>query len=322
MNGNAELGPDQVGDIANPGSIRGGRALRQLEVAAQDRVLVFGRERDVLGDIGLDEAELDARQHGAGRRGEPEGAEGGDQRERERGEARGSKVEPALADAPQRRWRGEDGDGQEREPVQADERGDLSQREIASQRHAEVVPGKAGEEEAARPFSEPEPEREGENARWAGRPQEPRDRKARSRKDRKDRRQGDDAKRQRPGELVRLDQERRADPPEPGEKIAEAHPPAGPEGGAHRAEPAVLRAVDQPDRDRQRQGDEREQRKRRQRQRPGRARDEGDGAPAPAPGQDDPLDERGQDIGAGHDAGIGNAQGNIPRGPSNRHRRP
>ena len=211
--------------------------------------------------------------------------------------------------------------------MQADERSDLSQREIGAQRHAEVVPGKAGEEEAARPFGEPEPEREGENARGSRRPQEPRDRKACGRKDSEHRRQGDDAERQRPGELVGLDQKRRADPPEAGEKIAEAHPPAGAEGGAHRGDerpsgPAVLRAVDQPDRDRQRHGDEREQRKRRQRQRPDRARDEGDRAPAPAPGQDDPLDERGQNIGAGHDAGIGKAQGNISRGPSNCHRRP
>ena len=153
--------PDRSGAVARSD---------KLEVAAQDRVLVLGRERDVLGDVGLDQAQLDARQHGAGRRGKPEGAEGGDQRKRERGERRGSKVEPALADAPQRRRRGEDRDGQERQPVQADERGDLSQREIAAQRHAEVVPGKAGEEEAARPLGEPEPEREREDARRAGRP--------------------------------------------------------------------------------------------------------------------------------------------------------
>ena len=84
--------------------------------------------------------------------------------------SRRSKSEPALADAPQRRGRSEYGNGQEREPVQADERGDLSQPEIRSQRHAEVVPGKAGEEEAARPLGEPEPERERENARRSRRP--------------------------------------------------------------------------------------------------------------------------------------------------------
>ena len=134
----------------------------------------------------------------------------------------------------------------------------------------------------------------------------PCDRKTRGWKDREDRRQGDDPKRQRPGKFVRLDQESRADPPESGEKIAEAHPPAGAEGGPHRADVrppgrAVLRAVDQPDRDRQRQGDDCEERERRQRQRPGRARDKGDGAPPPAPGQNDALDERGQNVGAGHD---------------------
>ena len=55
--------------------------------------------------------------------------------------------------------------------MQADERSDLGEREIAAERHAEVVPGKAGEEEAARPLGEPESERERENARRPGRPQ-------------------------------------------------------------------------------------------------------------------------------------------------------
>ena len=56
-----------------------------------------GENERVLADVGLDEAQLDARQRGAGRRREPERAEGGDERERERGEARRSKIEPALA---------------------------------------------------------------------------------------------------------------------------------------------------------------------------------------------------------------------------------
>ena len=121
-------------------------------------------------DIGLDETQLDPGHSGGRRRREAVRAEGGDERERERGKSRRSKVEPPFADTPQSRRRGEDGDGQEGEPVQADKRGDLGERKIASQRHAEVVPGKAGEEEAARPFGDPEPERERENARGPRRP--------------------------------------------------------------------------------------------------------------------------------------------------------
>ena len=58
-----------------------------------------------------------------------------------------------------------------------------------------------------------------------------RERESGGRKDGERRRQRHDRKRQRPGELVGLDQKRRADPPEAGEKIAEAHPPAGAERG-------------------------------------------------------------------------------------------
>src|SRR5277367_6156523 len=39
------LGPDQMGDVSNPGSIRRGRALRQVKVAAQDRLLGLRGER-------------------------------------------------------------------------------------------------------------------------------------------------------------------------------------------------------------------------------------------------------------------------------------
>ena len=191
-----------------------------------------GRERGVvLGDVGLDEAQFDARQRRAGRRHEPERAEGGHDNQRESRDNRRRQIEPALADPPQRRGRGEDRDRQEGEPVQADERSGLGQREIDAERHAEVVPGKAGEQEAARPFGDPEPEREGENAQRSRRPQEARKRKSRGRKDSERRRQRHDRKRQRPGEFVGLDQKRRADPPEAGEKIAEAHPPAGAECG-------------------------------------------------------------------------------------------
>ena len=239
---------------------------------------------------------------GAGGRHQPELAKGGDEDQRKRRDDRRRRIEPVLAHPPQRRRRGEDRDRQEGEPVQADERGGLGKREIDAERHAEIVPGKAGEQEAARPFGDPEPKGEGENARRSRRPQETRKRKSSGRKDGERRRQRHDRKRQRPGEFVGLDQKRRADPPEAGEKIAEAHPPAGAECGAaasrQRPPGSILRPVDQPDGDGQRNGDQRKQREGRQRQRPDRARDEGDGASAPAPGQNDSLDQRGQTVGA------------------------
>src|SRR5271165_148889 len=118
--GKRRLGPDQVRDVLNPGSIRRCGALRQVEVAAQDRLLVFRGERSVLADVGLDQAQLDAGEASADRRREPELAESGDKRKRERGDRRWSEIEAALADAPKRRRRGEYRDRQEREPVQAD----------------------------------------------------------------------------------------------------------------------------------------------------------------------------------------------------------
>src|SRR5579863_7341350 len=69
-----------------------------------------------------------------------------------------------------------------------------------------------------------------------------------------------------------------------------------------------MRAVDQPDRNRQRRSDQRERGKRRQGQGADRAGSEGDQAPPPAPRQYDPLDERGETLGAGHHARIGKAQ--------------
>ena len=96
-----------------------------------------------------------------------------------------------------------------------------------------------------------------------------------------------------PGELVRLDQEGVADPPEPGEEIAEAEPPADREGRPEPPDAAAPRfrhrAVDQPDQDRQRDPEDRKDEERRHRERRERARAEGDAASSPAPGQDDGI---------------------------------
>ena len=142
--------------------------------------------------------------------------------------------------------------------MQADEGRGLRQREIDAERHAEVIPGKAREQEAARPLGDPEPKREGENARWSGRPQEARKRKSRGRKHGERRGQRYDGERQRPGEFVGLDEQRRAHPPEAGEKIAKTHPPARAERGAERPSgAAVVRAIEEPHGDGQRDGDQR-----------------------------------------------------------------
>ena len=101
MNGKAELGPDQMGDVANPRSIRGGRALRQVEIAAQDRLAVLWGERGVvLADVGLNQAQFHTELHGARRRRKPERAEHGDGRQRKRRDDGGREVEPALAYPP------------------------------------------------------------------------------------------------------------------------------------------------------------------------------------------------------------------------------
>ena len=174
-----------MGDVSNPGSIRRGRALRQVEIAAQDRLLVLWAERGVvLADVGLDQAQFHAGQAWRSR------APSAGTRRRRRCSASasaattvGARLKPAFAHPPQRRRGGEDRDRQEGEPVQADERGGLGEREIDAERHAKVVPGKAGEQEAARPFRHPEPKGERENAQRPRRPQETRERKASGRKD-------------------------------------------------------------------------------------------------------------------------------------------
>ena len=95
------LGPDQMRDVPNPGSIRGGRALRQVEVAAQDRLLVLGAERGVvLGDVGLDQPQLDPRDRGAGRRRESKLAKGGHDDQRKSREDRRRQMEPVVAHPP------------------------------------------------------------------------------------------------------------------------------------------------------------------------------------------------------------------------------
>ena len=95
-----------------------------------------------------------------------------------------------------------------------------------------------------------QPEGEREHAAGARRPEQARQGEAEGGEQGQSRRQAENAERQSPGELVGLDQEGRAEPPEPGHEIAEAPRPAGERGGPQRCggpESAARRGpVDQP----------------------------------------------------------------------------
>ena len=146
---------------------------------------------------------------------------------------------------------------------------------------------------AAQPFGAAEPCGEREYPPPVLAPQELRRGRAETPEEREAGRQPDHRHRHEPAEDVGFDEERLADPPEAGEEIAEAEPPADGEGGqeaAHAAVPCVGdRPVDQPDEDREGDPEQREGEERRLRQRRNRAGREGYAAAAPPPGQDDRI---------------------------------
>ena len=194
--------------------------------------------------------------------------------------------------------------------MEANDRSDLGQGQIGAERHADVVPGKAGEHESARPFARAQSESEREDPRGAGRPQEPRQRKSESRKDRETRGQRDHAEGQRPCELLRVDKEGRADPPKPAKKIAEAHPPARAERrsesrGQRTRVFASGRAVDQPHRDGHRRNHQRDERARRQGQCAHRPGYTGDRTSTPPGGLNDVLAKRSDTVHRWGDVGGG-----------------
>ncbi len=166
---------------------------------------------------------------------------------------------------------------------------------LLAEGHAEAVPGKAREDVAAQPFGNGKARGEGEDAGRAGGPDEPREAEAEGIEEGEPRGQAEDAERQRPGELVRLHQEGGTEPPQAGEKIAEAEPPADRRGRQHRARRrAPARPVDEPDGERQaneKDGPQPEGRHGEGGERPCR---EGRKAPSPAPGQDDAAREAGE----------------------------
>src|SRR5208337_5533299 len=115
---------------------------------------------------------------------------------------------------------------EERQAVQADDRGRLSKEHICADRHAHVVPREPREQEPPRPFRKTETEGQRKNAQRPRRPEKSREREPEGREQRQSRRQRDDSERERPHETVGVDEASCPYPPEPGDKIAESHPPA------------------------------------------------------------------------------------------------
>ncbi len=166
--------------------------------------------------------------------------------------------------------------------------------EIAAKRHAECVPGKSGQHTPTQPFRKTQSGGKRKQTAGARCPKQPRQHKAETGKNRERGGEPDDAQRQGPGEFVRLDEERRAKPPEPRQEITKAPPPAGTEGppecrrqvqanpppGRHLAR--LRAAVDEPDGNGHRDRERGEKVKRRHRKRAGGAGGERDHAAAPA----------------------------------------
>ncbi len=174
--------------------------------------------------------------------------------------------------------------------MHADGAGRLRQDQIAAERHAELVPGEAGEDQPAQPFGGRQRHGERDHASGAGRPEEPREREAEGRKDGEIGGQAQHPEGQQPDEF-RFGEEGRAQPPQAGHEIAQAPPPPGgrrrPERGgeiAARRPPGdvgMRAAVDQPDRQRHRHDDRRDDIEGRHRQGTDGAGQQRDEAPAP-----------------------------------------
>ena len=177
--------------------------------------------------------------------------------------------------------------------MQSDDRSGLGKHEILAQSHADLVPGKPGQHDGAQPFAGAETERQRQNARGAGRPDEARQGESDRGKNRERGRQAEHAQRQRPGEPVRFDQKSRAQPPEARDEVAEAPPPADAESRAERgparlaAEAPIGRAVDEPDRRHHGNQQSRREAERRHRQGSHGAGRKADESARPAPRQDD-----------------------------------
>src|ERR1700730_5909729 len=156
----------------------------------------------------------------------------------------------------------------------------------------------------AQPFREAQSGGKRKNPSRARRPHKPRQHEPKSGKNRERGGKPDNAQRQGPGEFVRLDEKRRAKPPEPRQEITKAPPPADAKGapghdrqaqtkpppGRHLAR---LRAtVDKPDGNGHRDRERGEKVERRHRKRAGGASGERYQAAPPARGENDRSGER------------------------------
>ena len=188
-------------------------------------------ELGVLRQVRLHDPQLHPATVGVAARGHAPSPEGG---EEPRGPRTASRRRPAARSGvagPERRRRRADQDGEDRQAVEPDERGRLHQPEVLAERHAERVPRKAREDVPAQPFARRSGRRRGRRAALPpGDQRGARAAKPKAGKEREQRRQAEHAERQGPGELIGLDEEGGAKPPQPGDEIAEAPPPAG-DGG-------------------------------------------------------------------------------------------
>src|ERR1700732_4314963 len=156
----------------------------------------------------------------------------------------------------------------------------------------------------AQPFREAQSSGKRKNPSRTWRPHEPRQHEPETGKNRERGGEPDNAQRQGPSEFVRFEKKRRAKPPEPGEEITKAPPPAGAKGAPGRdrqvqTKPppgrhlARLRAtVEEPDRNGHRDHERGEKVERRHRKRAGGAGGKRDQAPPPARGENDRRGDR------------------------------
>ena len=159
MNGNADSGQMRcvTPPASSPGAPRSDRSRYRLTMAS----LFSGANDGALRTFGCISRSLTPGAVALAGAASRHGAKRGDRRERRGPRAIvGADLTPPSPTRHKRRGRRKHGDRDEGEAVQADCRGDLSQRQIGAERHAEVVPWKAGEEEAASPFARAQPEGE------------------------------------------------------------------------------------------------------------------------------------------------------------------
>ena len=233
------------------GPAGGKRRGRQVEKGAENLVARCLVELGGLIDRRLDDADRQAADRRNVGQAEPEIAEA-DMRGDEQQGKRQADADVAIA-GKQRRHR----EHEDRERVHADHADHRYRLHQQRRRHcgiADRIPGKAGEQKGAQPLEQRERGGEcGDAADIVG-PEQPRQRRRQTVEDRENGRQQDDCDRQRPGEAVGLDQHGAADPPQPGDEIAEAEPPADRECRTQAAQKSGRtldgRTVEQPDENR------------------------------------------------------------------------